>query len=147
MPTKKIFQEKYGNEDFPKDAEFQYNYENVQRHLYQYKESFTDATVWHILKEKLKSLIGKSWEDRDVDDSHTIERILYLCRNILYIPPNAEDQNRAPGEDTVHDKVSRVLVDSAFGQVWYFSHYTDNYKNPQIGGYFLHDFLHQTLIF
>ena len=38
MPTKKIFQEKYGNEDFPKDAEFQYNYENVQRHLFQYKE-------------------------------------------------------------------------------------------------------------
>lgn len=117
MPTKKIFQEKYGNEEFPKDAEFQYNYENVQRHLYQYKESFTDCPVWETLKHKLKLLLAKSWEDREVDDSHTIERILYLCRNILHIPPNAEDQNRAPGEDTVHDKVSKVLVDSGFGQV------------------------------
>ena len=40
MPTKKIFQEKYGNEEFPKEAEFQYNYESVQRHLFQYKECF-----------------------------------------------------------------------------------------------------------
>ena len=41
MPTRKIFQEKYGNEEFPKDAEFQYNFESVQRHLFQYKESFS----------------------------------------------------------------------------------------------------------
>ena len=48
MPTRKIFQEKYGNEEFPKDAEFQYNFESVQRHLFQYKESFSDGfTQYH----------------------------------------------------------------------------------------------------
>lgn len=56
-----------------------------QRHLYQYKESFTDSTVWNVLKEKLKNLISKSWEDRDVDDSHTIERILYLGKSLSFL--------------------------------------------------------------
>jgi hypothetical protein len=60
----------------------------------------------------LKTLLSKDWDDREVDDSHTIERILYLIRNILFIPPNTEDQNRAPGEDTIHDKVSKSFVDS-----------------------------------
>ena len=141
MPTKKIFQEKYGNEEFPKEAEFQYNYESVQRHLFQYKECFrswfyftefiklfffswsflcfpniwtnqlrsififqtskSDANIWKQLKSKLQEIFAKNWEDREVEDSHTIERILYLSRNILHIPPNAQDQNRAPGEDTV----------------------------------------------
>ena len=69
------------------------------------------------MRDFLKVLLAKDWEERDVDDSHTIERILYLARNILHIPPNAEDQNRAPGEDTVHDKVSKAFCDSGFGQV------------------------------
>merc|ERR1712227_605725 len=120
MPTKKIFQEKYGNEEFPKEAEFQYNYESVQRHLFQYKECFSDANIWKQLKSKLQEIFAKNWEDREVEDSHTIERILYLSRNILHIPPNAQDQNRAPGEDTVHDKVSKALIDSGMGSVLIF---------------------------
>ena len=52
MPTNKIFKEKYGQEEFPKDAEFSYNFGNVHGHLYQYKESFTDISLWKIMKGK-----------------------------------------------------------------------------------------------
>ena len=66
-----------------------------------FKTSKSDANIWKQLKSKLQEIFAKNWEDREVEDSHTIERILYLSRNILHIPPNAQDQNRAPGEDTV----------------------------------------------
>ena len=71
------------------------------RSIFIFQTSKSDANIWKQLKSKLQEIFAKNWEDREVEDSHTIERILYLSRNILHIPPNAQDQNRAPGEDTV----------------------------------------------
>ena len=52
-----------------------------------------------------------------MEDTYLIERILYLIRNILHVPNSSNDANRASGEDTTHDRVSKCFVDSGFAKV------------------------------
>lgn len=121
LPTKKVFLEKYGVEEF-KDAmktnlDLQHNYQKCQENLIVYKSSFADVDVWKVLKSKLSNLLNIPWEDRETEDSYLIERILYLVRNILHVPNSPQDKNRASGEDTTHDKVSKCFVESGFSKI------------------------------
>jgi hypothetical protein len=117
MPTAEVFRQYYGKEDFPKDAEFLYNYRNVDETLQKYKDLFDDIELWKALKGEFQRVLSTPWEDQSKADSVSVERMLHIMRQIFHVKNNENDQNRAPGEDTIHDKVCRSLIESDLASV------------------------------
>lgn len=66
----------------------------IDNYLQKAKESFADEAFIKIICNKLDTILNKDWQDRPEEDENTIERILYLLRNILFIK-TADDNDGA----------------------------------------------------
>jgi len=99
-PALLIFQE-----ELPADRTSRHHFMEIISHLQSYKEAFTEQRVWEVLVGKLEKLLKVPYNERDEDQSRTMERILILARNVLQVPADSETEKRPDNDASVHDQV------------------------------------------
>lgn len=96
---------------FPQEVSKRKYYLEIVSHLMSYKQhAFNNEALWAVLTKKLQDIVNLDWENRQVEDSLEMERLLILVRNVLHIP--AEDEKRAVDDSSIHDQILWVLHQS-----------------------------------
>jgi timeless len=90
----------------PEDK-LQYNiFIEIDNRLKSVKESFADEMFIKVLCNRLNEIVSKEWQDRPEEEENTVERILYLIRNILLIKNTEHDEEiRLESDLNSHDNL------------------------------------------
>ncbi|CAB3381611.1 Hypothetical predicted protein [Cloeon dipterum] len=129
-------------EEEPNDPQERKNYLNLLSHQQEYKKSFVDEDIFTVLSLKLRSLLEIDWTERDEDTNIEIERVLILVRNVLQVPADLAEEQRADNDASIHDQVLWVCHTSGINAIFLYLASTES-EQP----YFMHilEILSQTL--
>ncbi|XP_065348706.1 protein timeless homolog [Cloeon dipterum] len=129
-------------EEEPNDPQERKNYLNLLSHQQEYKKSFVDEDIFTVLSQKLRSLLEIDWTERDEDTNIEIERVLILVRNVLQVPADLAEEQRADNDASIHDQVLWVCHTSGINAIFLYLASTES-EQP----YFMHilEILSQTL--
>lgn len=62
------------------------------------------------LNRNVKCCVLQEYQERDEDQSRTMERILILARNVLQVPADPDVEKRPDNDASVHDQVSLTIT-------------------------------------
>lgn len=100
------------NEEVPTEKITRNHYLQIEEHLQNYKQAFTDDAIWALLSTKLSKILELEYAERGDENGLVIERILILVRNILYVPSDPDTEKRPDHDANLHDQVLWALRQS-----------------------------------
>lgn len=107
-PTLLMFEEKK-----PEDKETNQLYIEMTMNLYNAKLLFgRSLTFWNAIAKYMSKILDKESEDRQVEETLMLERILVLIRNVVHIPSEPSLENAASGEANPQDQVIEMMSEA-----------------------------------
>ncbi|KAF4529908.1 hypothetical protein B566_EDAN018125 [Ephemera danica] len=137
----------FGEEE-PSDPQQRQLYLTILSHQQEYKKAFIVDSALSVLAVRLSKLLEivsattylqilstltlhliQEWNERDEDTSLTIERILILVRNILQVPADLTEEQRADNDASIHDQVLWACHTSGINPIFLYLASTETEQN------------------
>ncbi|XP_063971887.1 protein timeless homolog [Diachasmimorpha longicaudata] len=92
------------NDILPTEKTSRNIYLQLISHLQGYKKALANEQFWGVVSNRLSTILRIENTDRGEENELIVERILTLCRNVIQIPPDDNEQ-RGDNDATVHDEL------------------------------------------